>query len=788
MLKRIQIPPGISRESTQYVATGRWYDANNMRFRGGVPETIGGWSRDSTYILQGIGRRAFSSTDYAGNNYQFAGTSWKYYVIVGTDATDITPIRKSGTLTATNPFTTVATSRLLSVEDAAHGLAVNDWVVFKSMTAALAGETSGGMTEAILEQVHGFQVAEIIDDNNYKLYIVDWSTGDPVGATASATGGGTVTYYYHVASGVSTVVSGQGWGSGLYGGTATPTSYGPLVDDPITGDGTSVTAVVKNNSGTDPDADGYVYLQGIEAGVVEGVELSLLNDNWWPVTAVVGATDFDITTPYTFSAGSTDGGGAAVTFYKADSDGVVTGATRGWGDASALSVEIGNLRRVYIDNYGEDVMFSNSGGPIYYWDTSANAPSGSPLGGELGVVEALSSFTGSSNTPIIVDSFLVSKRDGHCVALGCNDVGVEDGTQNLLLVRWSDQNNPFDWTPTATNTSGGQVLRVGSRIACGVSTKDEVIIFTDAAVYSMRFIGPPAVFSFALVTEGVEIVSPDAAVNAANSVYFMGNDGFYVFTGTVEPLPSPVAKYVFDDFNVDQKGKCFAAVNSAFSEVMWFYPTRGSFECNRYVTFNYEEEVWDIGFFDMAELPESDGGTTSYNRTSWRDAIVFSNPMGTYVYEYDPTTSEVEGSERPVIEKSAVMVHESGTFAQSSEMSAHIESGEVDISDGERLSLYTRMIPDLKVFNGASATSDAVITLELNGRNFPGEAASQLSTTNITVDRGALNTFSTYTPVGNATAVRGRGRSVSMKLSSESGGFQWRIGDVRLDLQPDGRR
>ena len=449
------------------------------------------------------------------------------------------------------------------------------------------------------------------------------------------------------------------------------------------------------------------------------------------------------------------------------------------------------MRRVYIDNYGEDVLFANSGGPVYYWDTSANAPSGSPVGGESGVAEKLSSFNGSSNTPFVVDSFLVSKKDGHCVAFGCNDVGVEDGTQNSLLVRWSDQNNPFDWTPTPTNTSGGQVLRVGSRIAGGVSTKDEVIVFTDAAVYSMRFVGPPDVFSFTLATEGVEIVSRGAAVNAANSVFFMGNEGFYVYSGSVSPLPSTVSKYVFDDFNSDQKEKCFAAVNSAFSEVMWFYPTATSFEPDRYVSFNYEEETWGIGSFDMSVLSEGEGGSTSYSRTSWRDAVVFPNPMSTYIYDYDPTTSDTSGSEYPVTQKTAVMIQESGTTARGDNMEAYIESGEYDISDGERFSLYTRMIPDLQIFNGSGATSKPRITLEMNGRDFPGDASSQLTTTLVKFDKvesGGINTFPTYTPVGNSTAVRGRGRSLSLKLSSSASGFGWRIGDIRIDLQPDGRR
>ena len=677
MLKRIELPPGIDRESTQYSASGRWYDMNNMRFRGGVPEVIGGWQRDEMYKLQGIGRASFTSRDYVGNHYQFAGTDWKYYVIVGGLAVDITPERESGTLT--NPLTT-NNSAFLSVEDAGHGLSVNDWVVFTSISddPPVAAETE--MTNAILEQAHGFQVSSVEDVDNYTLYIVDWETGDPVVANTTVSGdGGTVAYSYKVPSGLSTAISGAGWGAGVW-------------------------------SGTD----------------------------------------------------------------------------REWGYAADAPLETGRLRRVYIDNFGEDVMFLNSGGPIYYWDTSAETSGGIPIGGTSGVAVDIgdaSTFPGNSNTPVAVDSFLVSKRDGHCVALGCNDIG---GTAiNSLLVRWSDQSNPFDWTPTTKNTSGGQVLRVGSKIVGGVSTKDEVIIFTDSAVYSMRYLGQEPWFGFTLITQGVEIVSSLAAVNASNAVFFMGNDGFYTYSGTVSPLASSVSKYVFDDINSNQIDKVFASVNSGFSEVMWFYPSSGSFEPDRYVLFNYEENVWSIGSFDMSSLDFESGSSSSYARTSWRDAIVFDAPMSTYVYEYNPIATAAAGvagatASIPLVETSAVMVQETGAAAQGGALDAFIESGDVDISDGERFSLISRIIPDLKVFNSTSIQPSVNISIE--GRDFPGEGQSVISSMDVDFANG------TYAPTGNNTSVRGRARSIAIKLSSAANDFQWRNGAIRFDIRPDGRR
>ena len=785
MLRKISIPPGVHRESTQYAAAQQWYDANNIRFRRGYPEMMGGWSRDAEYILEGTGRAAFSSRDYGGNNYQFVGTDWKYYVIVGTVAYDITPYRVTGT---TAVWTITSGDPNISVNDSGHGAAVNDWVVF---TTAPAGLPIGGVTDALVTQVHGFQISEVTDDDNYKFYLKDWATNTVVVPSSGGTTSGTPTAYYKVRSGLSTQVEGMGWGAGLWGGSATPTAYA-LGTDPVAGDGATTTAVITNSSGTGPAVGGSVYLKGLDADAVDGVDVSLLNDNWWPVTAVTsGPAAFEITIPYAFTSGSATGGGTAASFYIADAAGVVTGATRGWGEAATTAASVSQIRRVNIDNYGEDIMLSNSGGPLYYWDASVSSSNGIPLGTEAATAKEMNAtnFVGSSSPPTLVDSFLISKKDGHCVALGCDDITPGTPSMNTLLVRWSDQNNPFDWFPSPSNTSGGQVLRVGSRILGGVSAQEEVIIFTDDAVYSMRFIGPPDVFSFNLITQGVEIMSSRTAVNVANNVFFMGRDGFYVYTGSVSPLSSTVGNYVFDDLNYEQKDKCFAAVNSAFSEILWFYPSADSFEPDRFAMFNYEDNVWSMGSLDMSAVSEREGSSTSYSRTAWRDAVVFANPMSPYLLEY--AQAGMSGAspdyQVPMQEQSAVMAQETGASAQGATLAAHIESGEVEISEGERFSFYSRILPDVQVFN-TDTSATPVVTFALNGRNFPGEASSQESSSDVTFVVGSPNSASTYAPVGNATAVRGRARSLSMKVSSNGSNFQWRLGDTRVDVRPDGRR
>ena len=781
MLKKIELPPGLNKESSQYAASGYWYDANNIRFRGGVPETVGGWQRDGTYELEGIGRVSFSSHDFAGNNYQYAGTSWKWYAITGSQATDITPHRKAVVEMATNPFAgeDPATS-VVVVTDDGHGASVNDFVVFADVAAFGDG---GDVTIEIINRASGFQIFEVINDSSYKI--------DVGVVTGSTTPGGGASVgplaYYKVSSGISAQVFGQGYGAGSFGGDTFPTIY-DLVTDPVTtntGAGTENQISVEYTTPGEPStiaATDQFYLYGL-TGTIGGIPADVLNDQWWSVLPASSSPDAVLQTEQD-ATGIATGGGADGKYYFYDaSEGAVDGATRAWGENSNDQVLVGEMRRCYMDNYGEDIMFANSGGPIYYWDISANTSGGTPLGavtvgnGEAYVGKSLgdSTFTGNSGTPTVVDSFLVSKKDGHVVALGCNDLAATD--LNSLLVRWSDQNNPFNWTPGPSNTAGGQVLRIGSRILGGVSTKDEVVIFTDAAVYSMRFVGPPDIFSFNLITDDVQLVAGNTAVVAANSVFFMANDGFYTYSGAVAPLQSTVAKYVFDDFNFDQNTKSFGALNSAFSEVSWFYPSRDSFEPNRYATFNYEEGSWSAGSYDMSALSRGSASSTSYSRNSWRDSQIFQNPMSTYLVNWDPTTL-------PETQKSGVMLHESGLSAQGGAMSAFIESGEFDISDGERFALYSRMIPDVQLFNNSSAMTDPVISVAINGRDFPGSSSSQLNSTDLTFSRSN----STYTPVGNATAIRGRARSVSVKLSSNASGFAWRVGAMRFDLRPDGRR
>ena len=444
------------------------------------------------------------------------------------------------------------------------------------------------------------------------------------------------------------------------------------------------------------------------------------------------------------------------------------------------------MRTVSIDNYNEDLIISYRGGPLFYWDVSENIANGSAKAtsdyNEITNREAralsLASFDGYQAAPVKVESFFVSDRDGHCIAFGVNALG--STTLDPLLVRWSDQNNPFHWKPESTNTAGGQSLTIGSRIVRAIQSRSEILIFTDAALYSMQFVGPPDIFSFQVIATNVNIFSGASAIDVSNVVYFMADDGFYAYTGSVTPMRSPVSKYIFDDINRDQREKVFAGSNSAFSEVYWLYPSSGSDEPDRYVCFNYSENVWYNGSFDMSSMSTSEGTETGFARTSWEDIKVRAFPSATYIKEFDATTT-------PPTQVTSIAIHEVENNATGvEEMSGSskvcsVTSGDVDISDGDSFSFVSRFVPDIKFYNGSV---DGEMSVTVTGKDYPGGSSTTSSTVQIVQD---LST-GTYTPTGNNTAVRLRGRAVSFKFETTGETFSWRMGDSRADVRPDGRR
>jgi len=478
------------------------------------------------------------------------------------------------------------------------------------------------------------------------------------------------------------------------------------------------------------------------------ITAAVLNQEY-QITAVTSANAFTFTAKDsdgdTVTANASDSGNGGSSVVGAYQIGVglnayVEGTGWGagaWGDGTFGSVSsIGasaQLRLYSQDNFGEDLIFNVRGGGVYYWDES----SGTSVRGV-----DLSTLSGASNTPTAALQTLVSDVDQHVVCFGVNTIG--SSTIDPLLVRWSDQESAADWTPTSTNTAGGARINSGSKIVGAVQARQEILIFTDASLHSMRFVGSPFIFQFSTLSTDISMISPNAAVNARGVVYFMDKGNFYTYNGAVQPLQCSVLDYVFSNINLSQAYKVFAAENNAHSEVTWYYPIgSGDTEITNYVTYNYIENLWSVG---------------TLVRGAWLGAATRDNPLATSII----TSTDAN----------YLYNHETGYDADGSAMTAYVESGDLELSDGEVFTFISRIIPD---FNFSGDTDDASLDITLKGSNFPLEDASTLST-------------STITNSSTQAYVRTRARHSIVRLESTGTGFGWRLGDIRLDMRTDGRR
>jgi len=406
-----------------------------------------------------------------------------------------------------------------------------------------------------------------------------------------------------------------------------------------------------------------------------------------------------------------------------------------WGSGgfgSASDISSGNQLRLYSqDNFGEDLVLNVRGGGIYYHDTS---------GGLATRAVDISGISGQSNAPTIALQVMVSDIDQHVIAFVVNPLG--SSAIDPLFIRFSDQQNAIDWTPTATNTAGGVRINSGSIIIGAIQAREEILIFTDVSLHSMRFVGPPFVFNFSTISTDTSMISPNAAVNARGSVFFMDEGGFFVYNGSVQPLPCSVKDYVFSNLNIGQAFKVFAAENSAHSEVTWFYPIgTGNTEITNYVTYNYEENLWSIG---------------TLTRGAWFDSGLGNFPLASSVI----TDTD----------QNYLYEHEKGFDDDGLPLTAYVESGDLEIGDGNAFMFMTGIIPDFS-FKG----TDPSVDMTIKGRDYPLQDTSTLATTTITA-----NTTESH--------IRARSRHPVIRVESNGEGYGWRLGTLRIDVRQDGRR
>ena len=493
------------------------------------------------------------------------------------------------------------------------------------------------------------------------------------------------------------------------------------------------------------------------------------------VTAAVLNQEYQIasvpsSSTYTFTAKDTDGdtvtanssdsgnGGSSIVGKYQINTGLDTSVPgTGWGastwgrgtwDSAADLTDISVILRLWShDNFGEDLLLNVREGNIYYWDTSANAATNARA-------VALSAITSADGyAPTMAKQVMVSDRDRHIIAFGC-DPQDDLGTQDPLMIRFSHQESATTWESTATNTAGSLRLGSGSEIVCAVETRQQILVFTDVSLHSMQFLGPPFTFGINQISKNMTIMSPLVAKASDDVVFWMGMEDFYVYDGRVQKLPCTVRSYVFNDFNLQQKEKAFAALNSSFSEVWWFYPSGDSSENDRYVIYNYQEQAWSIG---------------TLARTAWLDRGINRYPLAaaTDNYLYNQEKGLDDGSSTPA-----------------GAITAYIESSQLDIGDGENYAFIRRLIPDI-TFAGSTAGAPSA-TFTLKTRDFPG--GNYDTTTNSAVTQSVAGSISTVEEYTTQVHVRLRGRSFALKVGTTGTQTQWRLGSPRVDVRPDGRR
>ena len=618
-LTKLQFTPGINKEMTDLMDKGGWSDGNLVRFRKGMPEKVGGWTKAVTDSYLGTGRALLAWVDLEYTKYIGLGTTFKYYINSGADYFDVTPIRA----TTTNGIVFAATngSTTITATDNDHGAVVNDFV-----TISGAVSLGGAITAAVLNKE--YQVTAVPSADTFTFTATATANGSDTG-----NGGSGADAAYQINVGLDVYVPSTGWGAGTWG------------------------------AGT-------------------------------------------------------------------------------WGSASALS-ETGQLRLWSHDAFGEDLIINPRAGGIYYWDES---------GGTSARAVAISSLSGANLAPTLGLQTIVSDIDRHVIVLGADPIigSARSGAIDPLLIAFSDQESITNWEPTSTNTAGSLRLSSGSQIVGGLRSRQEILIWTDTALYSMQFIGAPFTFGLNLVNENVGLISPNAMVNAPDGVYWMARDGFYTYSGSVKRLVCSVLNYVLDDINNTQSFKVLAFTNREFNEVGWFYPSSSSEEIDSYVTYNYQEGAWSIG---------------KLSRTAWMDDGVFEKPRAT------GKDSDGDGY---------LYIHESSDDDDGQPMdNVFIESGDIDIEEGNQLAFVSRIIPDVKFF-GESST-EAQINFVLKTRNFPGDSLTTNSTSII-----KSTTQQAFT--------RARGRQLVLRIESDDDatagrtGFKWRLGASRIDVRTDGRR
>ena len=792
-LQKILFKPGVNKENTRYTNEGGWYDCDKIRFRQGTPEKVGGWQLISSYTYSGTCRSLWSWSSLSGILYVDVGTNDKFYIERGGAYDDITPIR-AVQVGLNGPFAATAGSTTVTVTNASHGATDGDFVTFfgalalsqqtftvtiaspavvtpatyvpangtaviLSTTGALptgltagvqyyvvgatgstfnlanvpngatittSGTQSGthsvyvnsGLTAAVLNQ--SFAITTI-DSNSYTITV-------PVAAGVYDTGNGgnPVSAYYGLHIGSDTAQPFTGWGAGPWGYGAW--GYGqPGVS--------SLRLWWQNNFGQD---------------LIFGYRGSPMY--YW--NASVGATPNPVTITIaspgvlTLTNGSLVDGQAII---------LLTSGALPTGLTSGTVYYVGNVSGA---TFRLATTFANYLAGTYI--TTTGTQSGTHYVSPYGI--PVTSLGGASDVPALVNFAMVSDASRFTIAFGCSAYGSADTTIDPMLIRWSDQESVTNWTPAVTNQAGFIRLSHGSEILTAVQARQEIVVFTDTSVYSMQYLGPPYIWSTQLLGDNISVAGYNTAIIASGIVYWMGVDKFYKYDGRVQTLRCDLRQFIYSDINLEQQEQFFAGTNEGFNEVWWFYCTANSTTIDRYVVYNYAEDIWYYG--SMARTAWLDSGLVKYPL-----AATYSNNLVYHEYGIDDNTTDTT---QPI--------------------EAYITSSQFDIGDGHNFGFVWRIVPDL-TFRGSSTTGTTPqITMYLlplqnsgSGYNDPVESGDQSigGVSYANVARVGTYTVDQFT---GQVYTRVRGRQMAMKISSNQIGTMWQLGAPRIDIRPDGRR
>ena len=718
MLQKVNFQPGFNKQVTSTGGEGQWVNGDNVRFRYGTPEKIGGWAQLGSVDITGRNTALHHFVNASGIKYAALGTNRILYAYSGGIFYDIHPIKTTTTLTSA--FSTTNGSATVTLTfSSAHNANKGDIILLDNFTSI----TNSNFNSANFED-NKFQVTSIPTTTTLTVTMASNESG----SGASTSGGIRVKLYYSVGPAIE--VATTGWGLGSWGGV----QQGQFTSTLASGINTSVTSLTMASSssfassGTIKIDNELITYTGNSSNTLSGLTRGALG-----------------TTAASHSSGATVTDASGFFSWNAATSGDIVTAPGLWS----------------LDNFGNKLIATISGGETFEWDSDPTTASATRA-------------TLLPNAPTSSAFSIVSTPDRHLIFFGTETTIGTKSSKDEMFIRFSDQENidsTTSYAPSATNTAGTQRLADGSKIVGAIRGRDAIYVWTDTALFIMRFVGAPFTFSFQQVGTNCGLIGKNAAVEVDGSAYWMSENGFFRYTGKLESLACLVEDHVYDDINTIPKQHINVGLNNLFGEVMWFYPNSGAGTVNRMVAYNYldstpQRPVWTVG---------------TLARSAWQDSAVFGQPHAT---EYNTSGTTPTTSKDHVIgctdgtstyfehEKGLDQIKEGTTTA----ITANIESGDFDIGqnglqgDGEFMMKIRRVLPDF-----LSQTGDSLITLNL--KDFPNDTAASSS----------LGPFTVNTSTKKLDT-RARARSIALKVSNSSTSQFWKLGTFRLDIQPDGRR